>query len=168
MGKSSKDSSKKHKKHKKSSKKSHKHHKKDVESNDSEEEIIWQEKGGDQAVEVKANQSSSSSDENETVNNKNDDSEWKNLFLSGTSSHVKKSLTEREQLKRENAKIENKARYSRELNSYFKDDVNKRFLDNPEEHWGKKAQSVAKEPVDESDDDQESSAPRSEYYESID
>ena len=119
-------------KHKSKSKKSKKHSKKSSDSDSDDAQIVWTEAGrdgdDDRASSILKNSPKT------TKESANDQSEDLFDFISKTSkNNSTKQQTAADKYKEETVNKEQQIRYSRELNSYFRDDINKRFIDDPEE-----------------------------------
>lgn len=129
-------------KHKSKSKKIKKHKNSkydkssDSDSDDSAAEIVWTESVCDNEVQAK-----------ESINN--DQGEDLFDFITKTSKNNTTKQTVADKNKNEIANNEQRIRYSRELNSFFRDDINKRFIDDPDElkkiHESQNEEQVEKE-----------------------
>ena len=179
-------------KHKDKSKKSKKHNKKEKHSKRSrhdssasdgsnssgnEGEIVWTESGGATAEsDLPPNQSESiASKPEQTVSNDSSGDEevdkgndWLGFIEKKSKGNFKLAHLKRDIRKKEQEKADNKVRYARELNSYYKDDVNKKFIDTPEEFWKNKSKAMETDSEDsdssgkndqEYDDDEKSEEP---------
>ena len=164
-----KKSSKKHKKEKKK----HRHDSSGDES--SEGEVVWAEAGaevlsttGSKSADIKRpppppekpttstkvseDESDDKVEEEEEGGGEND---WLGFIETKSKGNVKLAHLKRDILKREQATADNKVRYARELNSYFRDDTTKKFIEDPEAYWQAKASKSSKSKALETDSESE-------------
>lgn len=138
----------KHKDHKsKKSKKKHKHRKhSDSKQDSSSDEIVWTENTLNDGEKI---DSKTETNDNENVDSENEDDDgivqeeasWMNI-IEKSSINKKQSLINKDIKKHEDASAQNKIRYARELNSYYRDDVNKKFIDEPDKVWKTKNDEI--------------------------
>lgn len=157
MGKHKKEKS--HKKHKKHSSKHSKKRSHKSSDSESENEVVWSEAGAAQDP-PKEDDLIGPEEPSPAQAPREDENEWSGLFSSqNTTVNVKKA----EKLKFEAQKYsnanENRLRYTRELNSYFKDETTKKFIENPDDYWKSKQrpQEVVESEDEEEDEDDDRS-----------
>ncbi|XP_017493092.1 PREDICTED: CWF19-like protein 2 [Rhagoletis zephyria] len=150
-----KKSSKKHKKEKR-----HRHDSSGDESG--EGEVVWAEAGaevpststtGSKSADIKPPEKQTTSakvskdesdDEVEEEEVGGGENDWLGFIETKSKGNVKLAHLKRDILKREQATADNKVRYARELNSYFRDDTTKKFIEDPEAYWQAKASKSSK------------------------
>ncbi|KAH9391374.1 hypothetical protein TYRP_006977 [Tyrophagus putrescentiae] len=85
-----------------------------------------------------------SDDEVEEEEEGGGENDWLGFIETKSKGNVKLAHLKRDILKREQATADNKVRYARELNSYFRDDTTKKFIEDPEAYWQAKASKSSK------------------------
>ena len=161
-----KKSSKKHKKEKR-----HRHDSSGDESG--EGEVVWAEAGaevpststtGSKSADIKPPEKQTTSakvskdesdDEVEEEEVGGGENDWLGFIETKSKGNVKLAHLKRDILKREQATADNKVRYARELNSYFRDDTTKKFIEDPEAYWQAKASKSSKSKALETDSESE-------------
>lgn len=155
-----KKSSKKHKKEKKK----HRHDSSGDESG--EGEVVWAEAGaeiastassksadkikppppppGKPTTSAKVSEDESDDEVEEEEEGGGGENDWLGFIETKSKGNVKLAHLKRDILKREQATADNKVRYARELNSYFRDDTTKKFIEDPEAYWQAKASKSSK------------------------
>lgn len=170
MGKHKEKKSRKSKKHKKEKcKRSHHNASGSDASDSSNEEVVWTESGS-AAIEPTLPASSSKpkadkiedifaddfddSDKDNSNEAEDQGNDWLGVIEKSSRGNVKKAQVKKNILKREQESADNKVRYARELNSYFRDDSTKKFIDDPENYWKAKKEAIqnAKESSSEQSD----------------
>lgn len=157
MGKHKEKKAKKSKKNKKEKRtKVQQEHSSDGESSSGEGEVVWAEAGGSttaletpkSADRLKPEKDEESEDENAEEGGDND---WLGFIDSKAKGNTKLAHLKRDIVKREQATADNKVRYARELNPYFRDDSSKKFIEDPDTYWKSKKTTTAMETDSESD-----------------
>lgn len=160
MGKHKMKKSKKPKKVKRSKQTRHNSPESDSsESNDGE--IVWTESGAAESMPVlppvksmlEPKEPTSESNTDEDDGEKRDGNDWLSHIEQKSKGNVKLAHLKRDIRKKEQEKADNKIRYTRELNSYYRDDVNKKFIDDPDNFWKTKTKAMETDSEGDSADD---------------